>query len=119
MSIVTDTPADALNVEEEDRHDHPSDLLYVKIALILGAITALEVGTYFIEEASTTLLVVLLLPMMTAKFLIVTGYFMHLKYDSLLFRRVFFFGLILATVVFLVMLTTFEFWDDAYFKHLL
>jgi cytochrome c oxidase subunit 4 len=119
MSIVTDTPADALVVEEEDRHDHPSDLLYVKIALILGVITAFEVGTYFIEEASTTLLLVLLLPMMTAKFLIVTGYFMHLKYDSLLFRRVFFFGLMLAAVVFLVMLTTFEFWDDAYFKHLL
>jgi cytochrome c oxidase subunit 4 len=119
MSIVTDAPADARNVEEEDRHDHPSDLLYVKIALILGVITAFEVGTYFIEDASTTLLVVLLFPMMTAKFLIVTGYFMHLKYDSPLFKRVFFFGLILAIVVFVVMLTTFEFWDDAYFKHLL
>ena len=118
-SITTDTAPDSHPVEEEERHDHPSDLLYVKIALLLGVITAFEVGTYFIEEASTTLLLVVLLPMMTAKFLIVTGYFMHLKYDSLLFRRVFFFGLILAMVVFLVMLTTFEFWDDAYFKHLL
>ena len=82
MSIVTDTPADALVVEEEDRHDHPSDLLYVKIALILAVITAVEVGTYFIEEASATLLLVVLLPMMMVKFLIVAGYFMHLKFDS-------------------------------------
>ena len=47
---------------------------------------------------------ILLIPMMTVKFLIVAGYFMHLKYDNHLFRRVFFFGLILAIVVFLIML---------------
>ena len=118
MSLTTDAASNLPNVEEEDRHDHPSDLQYVKIALLLGAITALEVGTYFIEEASTTLLLILLVPMMTAKFLIVAGYFMHLKYDNHLFRRVFFFGLILAIVVFLIMLSTFEFWDDSYFKYL-
>jgi cytochrome c oxidase subunit 4 len=115
MSTATDVAAPP----EEHAHDHPSDLQYVKIAVILAVITALEVGTYFIEEASTTLLLIVLIPMMTAKFLIVTGYFMHLKYDSPLFRRIFFFGLILAAVVYLVMLSTFEFWDDAYFKHLL
>jgi cytochrome c oxidase subunit IV len=117
MSMTTDTAPDSHPLEEQDRHDHPSDLLYVKVALLLGFITALEVGTYFIEEASTTLLVVLLFPMMVAKFLIVTGYFMHLKYDSPLFRRVFFFGLLLAAVVFLVMLTSFEFWNDNYFRY--
>jgi cytochrome c oxidase subunit IV len=109
--------ADTVPVEEQDRHDHPSDLLYVKIALILGAITAVEVGTYFIEDASTTLLVVTLIPMMTAKFLIVTAYFMHLKYDNPIFRRVFFFGLILAVVVFLIMLSTFEFWNGDFFRY--
>jgi cytochrome c oxidase subunit 4 len=117
MSTTTEAPV----TEEHDEmlHDHPSDLQYVKIAALLGVITALEVGTYFIEEATTTLLLILLIPMMTAKFLIVAGYFMHLKYDNHLFRRVFFFGLILAVVVFLIMLSTFEFWDDSYFKYLL
>jgi len=102
----------------EHGHDHPSDLKYVKIALILGAITAVEVGTYFIEDASTTLLVALLFPMMAIKFLVVTAYFMHLKYDNPLFRRVFFFGLLLALFVFLIALSSFEFWDDDFLKFL-
>ena len=42
--------------------------------------------------------------MMIAKFLIVTGYFMHLKYDNPLFKRVFVFGLVLAVVVYIIML---------------
>ena len=77
-----------------------------------------EVSTYFIEDASTTMLVLTLFPMMIAKFLIVTAYFMHLKYDNPLFKRVFLFGLILATVVFLIMLSTFAFWGDEYYKYL-
>jgi len=105
-------------VDVEHGHDHPSDMLYVKIALILGGITALEVGTYFIQDASTTLLVALLFPMMIIKFLVVASYFMHLKYDNPLFRRVFFFGLILALFVFLIALSAFEFWDDDFLKFL-
>jgi cytochrome c oxidase subunit 4 len=116
MSTTTST-ADTVPVEEQDRHDHPSDMRYVKVALILGVITAFEVGTYFLDDASTTLLVITLIPMMTAKFLIVTAYFMHLKYDNPLFRRVFFFGLILAVIVFLIMLSTFEFWNGDFYRH--
>jgi hypothetical protein len=55
--------------------------------------------------------------MMIAKFLIVTAYFMHLKYDNPLFRRVFFFGLVLAVAVFLIMLSTFEFFSDNFFRY--
>ena len=99
-------------------HEHPSDLLYVKIALILAAITALEVGTYFLEDASTTLLLALLMPMMVIKFVIVASYFMHLRYDNKIFRRVFIFGLGLAVVVFAIALTSFEFWNQDYLKYL-
>jgi len=90
----------------------------VKVAAILAFLTALEVGTYFIEEASTQLLVGILIPMMIVKFGTVIMYFMHLKYDNPLFKRVFLFGLILAVVVFLIMLTTFEFWDGDYLQFL-
>jgi len=114
----TEPAAEAHPVEAEHAHDHPSDLKYVKIALLLGAITAFEVGTYFVEGASTALLVAVLFPMMIAKFLIVTSYFMHLKYDNPLFRRVFFFGLVLAVAVFLAALSAFEFWDDDFLKFL-
>jgi cytochrome c oxidase subunit 4 len=117
--MSTTTPIEDVHpTGEEHAHDHPSDFSYLKIALLLAAITACEVGSYFYKDATTTFLVITLLPMMTAKFLIVTGYFMHLKYDNKLFRRVFFFGLSLATVVFLIMLSTFAFWGNDYYKYL-
>ena len=101
-----------------DHADHPSDLLYVKVAALLAFLTALEVSTYFIEEASTRLLVGILFPLMFIKFGTVIMYFMHLKYDNPIFKRVFLFGLSLAAVVFLVMLSTFEFWNDDFLKFL-
>jgi cytochrome c oxidase subunit 4 len=103
---------------DETVHDHPTDMMYVKVAAFLAVLTALEVGTYFIEDASTTLLVAILFPMMIVKFGTVIMYFMHLKYDNPLFKRVFLFGLILAVIVFAIALTSFEYWDDDYFKFL-
>ena len=108
---------------DETVHDHPSDAKYVKIALILGVITAFEVATYWWEDifgakASTAALVVTLFPMMIAKFAIVTGYFMHLKYDNPLFKRVFVFGLLLAVAVYTIVLLTFTFFEDSYFRFL-
>lgn len=100
---------------EAHGHQHPTDRQYVGIALFLGVLTAIEVGTYFIEDASTTLLVSLLFPLMIIKFAIVCGYFMHLRYDNPLFRRVFVFGLVLAVIVYVgIMLTAMEFWSPDY-----
>jgi cytochrome c oxidase subunit 4 len=129
MSTVSDTHTDHDTadeaVEHQIVHEHPSDGQYVKIALILGVITALEVGTYFWEDLpftsgapSTTALILVLFPMMIAKFLVVAGYFMHLKYDNPLFKRVFVFGLILAVLVFIAAMATFEYFDDGYLKFL-
>lgn len=119
MSTTTTTPA-VEHVPDVDPtvHKHPTDAQYIKIAAILAVITAAEVATYFWEGASTTGLVAVLFPMMIAKFAIVTGYFMHLKYDNPLFKRVFVFGLILAVIVYMIMLFTFEFYDSQYLKFL-
>jgi cytochrome c oxidase subunit IV len=116
MSTTNEAPVG--EVHDADHAEHPSDLLYVKVAAILAFLTALEVGTYFIEEASTQLLVGILFPMMIIKFGTVIMYFMHLKYDNPMFKRVFLFGLVLAVVVFLIMLTTFQFWDGDYLQFL-
>ncbi len=118
MSTTTADPVESSSAHEgeEHAHEHPSDWKYVKIALILAAITAVEVATYFTEL--TTFITVSLLGMMVAKFIIVAGYFMHLKYDTPLFKRVFVFGLILALVVFLIALFTFEFFSDGSLKFL-
>ncbi len=117
MSTATTHSPDVDDVEHADHVDHPSDLKYVKVALFLGFVTALEVATYFFDM-STTALVATLVPMMVIKFGTVIFYFMHLKYDNPLFKRVFLFGLVLAVIVFLVALTSFEYWDDRYFRFL-
>jgi cytochrome c oxidase subunit IV len=96
---------------ESHQQAHPSDRQYVIIALILAVLTALEVSTYFAEEL-TGLLIGALFGMMVAKFAIVCGYFMHLRYDNPLFRRVFVFGLVLAVSVYVAALTTMQFWSD-------
>ena len=47
--------------------------------------------------------------MMVIKFAIVAGYFMHLKFDSSLFTRLFVSGLLLAIFVYTAALATFHF----------
>ncbi|NBO33844.1 MAG: hypothetical protein EBV02_05680 [Actinobacteria bacterium] len=56
---------------------------YISIALILAAITALEVSTYYVDFGP--LFLPALLIMMAVKFVIVVSYFMHLKFDNKLF----------------------------------
>jgi cytochrome c oxidase subunit 4 len=122
MSTTTaEAPTDESH--DDDHADHPSDLMYVKVALFLGALTALEVATYFWEDIfgskpSTLGLVLVLFPMMIIKFGTVIFYFMHLKYDNPLFKRVFLFGLVLAVIVFTIALFAFEFWSADYLKFL-
>jgi cytochrome c oxidase subunit 4 len=93
----------------EAAHGHPTDALYVKVALILAALTALEVSTYYVDFGPLFLPVLLIL--MAVKFVVVVLFFMHLRFDSKLFGRVFWSGLILAVAVYVGALTSFEFWS--------
>jgi cytochrome c oxidase subunit 4 len=99
---------------EAHQKTHPSDWTYIKVALFLGVLTAIEVSTYYWEKASTGALVAVLFPLMIIKFGVVVAYFMHLRYDNPLFRRVFVFGLVLAVVVYLIALTAMQFWSDGW-----
>ena len=101
-----------VDVPEEEggtHHDHPGEAKYIKIALILAAITAVEVAFSY-WEAVEGILAPSLIAMSIVKFVIVVGYFMHLKFDSRLFRRLFVAGIALAIFCFTVMLTTFQVW---------
>ena len=53
---------------------------YVRIAMILAAITGLEVSTYYVDFGR--LFLPALLIMMVIKFVMVVSYFMHLKLDN-------------------------------------
>lgn len=87
-------------------HAHPTPRDYVNIAVILALLTAAEVATYFFELVPWALWVGLS-GLALAKFALVVGYYMHLKYDSVMFRRVFVFGIVLAVTVFLLVLGIF------------
>ena len=104
-----DAPADA-DAAARGEHAHPSDLEYIKVAIVLAAITLAEVLVYYVE-ALEDFLVPILLVMSAFKFVIVVLWFMHLRFDSRLFRRFFVTGLLLALFVYLIVLTTFHFWN--------
>jgi cytochrome c oxidase subunit IV len=93
-------------------HAHPSDRSYVGIALILALITAAEVGTFYLEDELGAWLIPALLVMMVVKFAMVAGWFMHLRFDSSLFTRLFVSGIVLAVTVYLAMLAAFEYFSD-------
>ena len=93
-------------------HEHPSDWLYVKVAVILAAITAAEVITFYVEDELGSALVPILMVMMVVKFAIVAMWFMHLKFDSRMFTRMFVSGIVLAVAVYVAFLISFQYFGD-------
>jgi cytochrome c oxidase subunit 4 len=80
---------------------HPGVAQYVEIGVILAVLTGIEVSMYAFRGALSRAVTTPTLLVLTAiKFLLVVLWFMHLRFDHKMFRRVFFFGVVLATVVF-------------------
>lgn len=75
-------------------HDHPTPKLYWQVAGALAVLTALETSTYFIEFGP--LFAPLLIVLMIIKFVVIVGFFMHLKFDTTLYRKFIWTGIILA-----------------------
>jgi cytochrome c oxidase subunit 4 len=94
---------------EADAHEEHSDAYYVKVALVLAFITALETSTYWIDFG--VLFMPMLLGMMVIKFVMVVSIFMHLKFENKLFSYIFYSGLILAILVYAGALATFLFFS--------
>lgn len=117
---ATDTNIDTHGHDDHHDHDdhgHPSDKQYIAIALILGVLTAVEVAMFVFEESlPVSVNKIGLLVLMAVKFVIVGGYFMHLKFDSPVLWQLFAAGLILAIIVYWIMLSAFEFsfWNDGF-----
>lgn len=107
--MITQTAPDTHHneVEHSEAEHGMSTRGYITIALILAAITALEVSTYYVDFGP--LFLPSLLIMMVIKFIMVVSYFMHLKFDNKLFSWLFYAGLILAIGVYAAALSTFHF----------
>ena len=102
MSETTSTPPATAHAAE---HAHPGPIEYVKVAVFLAAVTAIEVAVYYMKGLKGILAPLLIL-MSILKFVMVGLYFMHLKFDTHLFRRLFILGIILALTVYAVALVT-------------
>ncbi len=72
---------------------HASPGFYWMIGGILAVLTAIEVALFYMKPPMEQ---PLLLILSAVKFVMVVGYFMHLKFDSKIFTGVFMAGLVLA-----------------------
>ena len=111
--MATDTTSHGTADETHGAHaepghhvEHPSDAKYIRIALILGVVTAVEVGLYY-TDFGVNLTNGMLLVLAVVKFAMVAAYFMHLKFDSRILRRLFITGIVLAMFCYLVVLLMF------------
>jgi caa(3)-type oxidase subunit IV len=84
---------------------HPSDGIYMIVALILAGLTAIEVTLYYVKGGTAN--TVALLVLMAVKFVIVAGFFMHLRFDNLLLRRLFIAGISFASFCYISVLFMF------------
>jgi len=102
---VTDRPMPATSHAEH----HPSAREYLRVGLILVALTCLEVYLSYSDLAGAKLITALLI-CTVIKFLMVVGYFMHLKFDSGRFSRMFALGAIGAFTLYAAVLLMFGVW---------
>jgi cytochrome c oxidase subunit 4 len=103
------TAPEATAREPELAH-HPGPLQYVVVAVVLSIVTLLEVALYYLAlhvDVPRAVLVGLLLAMGALKFALVVLWFMHLRFDNPLFRRVFTGGLVLAIMLYVIVLVIF------------
>lgn len=98
------TPATPTLRRARDHHPSPSE--YVRIALILAVVTALEVAVYYVP-AVAPFLVPLLFLFAVVKFALVVMWFMHLRFESRTYSRFLMLGIAGAVTLFVVVLLTF------------
>ncbi len=94
----------------DDHHvAHPTPAQYVKIAIGLAVLTAIEVGLFYLNDAvqlgwiNTAALLILAF----LKFVIVVGWYMHIRYEKAAVSRFFTFGFALAFSLYAVVLISF------------
>ena len=110
---IADDPAVLSGADHElallpgELRPHPSPFQYVMIAVVLCVITGLEVGMYYlVDSIPRGLYVAILLTMALTKFVTVVSWYMHLRTDRPVFRRLFIVGGTGALVLYTIVLAT-------------
>ena len=73
-----------------DNHkEHPTPKKYVQIAIFLGVLTAIEVALYYTEDIVGVFTDPLLIFLAIGKYIVVVGWFMHLRFENKMVNRFF------------------------------
>lgn len=100
-------------------HAHPTPRLYLKIALLLFVMTALEVLVFEagrgglgagLRPIFEPITVVLLIVLSAAKFALVAMFYMHLKQDPRLLANLFVLPLLLAASIIAALIILQQYW---------
>jgi cytochrome c oxidase subunit IV len=100
-------------------HSHPTPSVYLKVALVLFVLTALEVLSFEagrgglgagIRPIFEPIVVLLLLVLSAAKFALVAMFYMHLKQDPRLLANLFVFPIALAAVLIGGLIVLLRYW---------
>lgn len=94
----------------EHRHvAHPTPGQYVKIAVALAVLTAIEVSLFYVNSRLDLgwLNTAALLTLAFIKFATVVGWYMHLRYERAMASRFFTFGFVLAFSLYAIVLISF------------
>ncbi|MGH8946881.1 MAG: cytochrome C oxidase subunit IV family protein [Acidimicrobiia bacterium] len=85
---------------------YPTPSQYWKIAVLLAALTAIEVALYYINRQLDLGMVnsLALIILAFLKFVIVVGWYMHLRYEKSTLNRFFVAGFVLAGSLYLTVL---------------
>ena len=89
-----------------DEHNHPGPRQYVIIGTILAVITLIEFGVFYLS-IDPALMTWIILVLSSSKFLLVVGYFMHLKFDDARFSALFFFPFLIMVSIAVVLMALF------------
>lgn len=94
--------------EAHEAHHHPQPRDYIRIAIFLAVLTGFEVALFYIEEGvdsiGQSITAPLLLILSAIKFVVVVGWFMHLKYEKPFLARFFSIGAVLALALYSITL---------------
>ena len=93
--------------EQVSERAHPTPAKYVAIALILAAVTAVEVAIVYMAFLGGVLVPILVV-LSAMKFALVAMFFMHLRFDNGLLSTIFVGGMLLATGVLIALLVLFR-----------
>ena len=96
---------DQAHVEHE--HAHPGEGEYLLVALFLALVTGAEVILYYVR-LDFRLYAPILGLLAAVKFATVAMFFMHLRFDSRIFRWFFVTGIVVAVTVYTIVLLTFH-----------